>query len=446
MEKTKKNHGVLRIVVSILAALAFWVYMEVEEPVTVTTEVRNVPVEFSGEDTTLADRGLMLLSGYDTSVDLVLEGSRTVLWKLDKEAVRLVANTDNITGAGTQSLSYTPVFPTGIPYNAITVKSASARSVTVKVGELYKKEVPIEVEIRGSVPEGYFTESVIIDPAKLELRAPREDLLNVSYAKVVLNIGNSTSTMIQTLEYRLYDYNDIPVENDAIRSKTKLIQVTLPIRTSKEVPLRVDLVGAEQHSDSLHVEIAPKTVWIKGEADALADIDAITLDKIYVEDLVTGLNGPYSYTIKTPAGVSTMDGVKEAVVTVAVNGTTESSVLVETITCEGVNDGLRATADGFLVVSLWGMEEEVLAVTSEQVLVRVDMSEITAPGTYTLPAIVTLQNVSGVTVRGDYDVTVEVTARPGTDITKPEVQPQPEGTGAETTTSDEDTPVTLPVD
>ena len=82
MEKTKKNK-LMRIVISIVAALAFWIYMEIQEPVAVTTEVRNIPVEFTGEDTTLADRGLMLLSGYDTTVDLELQGSRSVLWKLN---------------------------------------------------------------------------------------------------------------------------------------------------------------------------------------------------------------------------------------------------------------------------------------------------------------------------------------------------------------------------
>ena len=439
-KKTKKKHGVMRLVVAILAALAFWIYMEVEEPVTVTTEVRGIPVEFSGEDTTLADRGLMLLSGYDTTVDLVLEGSRTVLWKLDKDEVRLVVNTGNITAAGTQSLSYTPVFPTGIPSGSISVKDASVKSVTVKVGELYTKEVPIEVDVRGDVPEGYFTESVIVDPAVLVLRAPRENLLNVSKAKVTLNIGSATSTLIETLEYTLYDYNDIPVYNDEIRSKTKLIQVTLPIRTSKEVPLEVELIGADQHSDFIQVDIYPETVRIKGEADSIAGIDAITLDKIYVEDLVTGLNGPYSYTIKTPAGVSTMDGVKEAVVTVAVNGTTESSVLVNTINCEGVADGLRATVNESLWISLWGMEEEVLSVTSEQVLVRVDASEITEAGTYTLPAIVTVQNASGVTVRGEYEVTVVVTERPSTTTETPPAN----GTSGETVKPEEDAPVTLP--
>lgn len=413
MEKTKKNK-VMRIVISIVAALAFWIYMEIEEPVDVTTEVRNIPVEFTGEDTTLADRGLMLLSGYDTTVDLELQGSRSVLWKLNKAEVRVVVNTASITSAGVQTLKYTPVFPDEIPNNAITVKNASVRNVTVKVGELYTKEVPIKVELRGSVPEGYFTEDVIVDPVKLTLRAPREELLNVSYAKVTLNIGDATSTLIKTLDYTLYDYNDIPVYNDEIRASTKLIQATLPIRTSKEVPLRVELIGAEQHSDSVHVEISPETVTIVGEEEAISGINAITLDKIYVEDLVTGLNGPYSYTIKTPAGVSTQNGIKEAIVTVAVNGTTEGSVIVEKVNCEGVADGLRAQVITPLKVSLWGTEEAVLTMTPEQVLVRVDVSEITEVGVYTLPAVITLQNTEGVSVRGQYEVTVEVSARPAT--------------------------------
>lgn len=440
MEKNKKkNNSVLRLVVAILAAVAFWVYMEVEEPVDVTTEVRGIPVEFSGEDTTLADRGLMLLSGYDTSIDLVLEGSRSVMWKLDKEMVRVVANTGSITSSGTQSLGYTLVLPDAIPRNAITIKDASAWAVTVRVGELYTKEVPIEVDIRGNVPDGYFTEDVIIDPAVLVLRAQREDLLNVSKAKVTLNIGSARTTMIETLEYTLYDYNDVPVYNDAIRANTKLIQVTLPIRTSKEVPLQLELIGAEQHHDALYVNIEPQTIWIKGEADALADIEVITLDRIYVEDLITGLNGPYSYTIKTPAGVSVMNGVKEAVVTVGVNGTTEGSVLAENVNCEGVASGLRASVSSEpFMVSLWGMEEAVLAVQPEQVLVRVDVSHITEVGSYTLPAIVTLQNADGVHVRGEYTVTVDITARPNA---------RPEGDAGEVPEQpEENKPVTLPVE
>ena len=63
-------------------------------------KVNNVPVEFSGEDTSLAEKNLMLLSGYDTTIDLVLKGPRSELFKLDKSKVRIVADTSSIQETG----------------------------------------------------------------------------------------------------------------------------------------------------------------------------------------------------------------------------------------------------------------------------------------------------------------------------------------------------------
>ena len=62
-----KSRKAIRIVISILVAIALWVYVDRGLSVEVTMKVKNVPVEFSGEDTTLADKNLMLLSGYDTT-------------------------------------------------------------------------------------------------------------------------------------------------------------------------------------------------------------------------------------------------------------------------------------------------------------------------------------------------------------------------------------------
>lgn len=86
-----KSRKAIRIVISILVAIALWVYVDRGLSVEVTMKVNNVPVEFSGEDTTLADKNLMLLSGYDTTIDLVLKGpaascsswtrARSALWR-----------------------------------------------------------------------------------------------------------------------------------------------------------------------------------------------------------------------------------------------------------------------------------------------------------------------------------------------------------------------------
>lgn len=410
MEKKNKNRKVAQIIVAVLITMALWIYMEVYVSPESTVEVDNIPVEFTNEDTILAENGLMLLSGYDTTVNLRLKGARKDLMWLDTSQIRLVANTGSITSAGVQSLKYDIFYPDDFPSNKVSVDWRSLYNITVNVGQLYSKEVPIEVEVKGQVADGYFTDDVSIDPQVLTLRAEREDMLNIKYAKVTVNLAGATSTLIETLEYTLYDYNDVPVYNDNIRSNIKLIQVTVPVRTTKTVPLIMNLVGAEL-MESVNVDIRPSSVTLVGEGSTLAGISEVTLDKIYVEDLVPGMNGPYSYTIKLPDGVTTSDGTKEAVVTVAINGTTEGTVTVGNITCEGVADGLKAEVREPLEVSIWGNEAEVAAATADSVRVRVDLSEITEPGEYVLPATVTAIEGSGITVRGAYKVTVHVTQR-----------------------------------
>ena len=406
----KKNRKVVQIVLAVLITLALWCYMEFYDSPNSELVIKDIPVEFTNEDTILAENGLMLLSGYDTTVDLTLEGKRWVLMKLDPSEVRIVADTSSIASAGVQTLNYSWILPNGISPSDVSVKSRSIYNITVTVGTLYSKPVPVEVEVKGQVADGYFTGDITIDPQTLTLRAEREDMLNVHHAKVTVNLAGATSTLIETLEYTLYDANDVPVYNDNIRASTKLIQVTVPVRTTKTVPLEMEMVGTELMK-SVDVKITPASVTLVGEGSTLDTISKITLDRIYVEDLVPGLNGSYTYTIKLPAGVTTTDGTSEAVVTVAIDGTTEGTVTLDTINCEGVADGLRAEVREPLEVMLWGDEDEIQKVTAADIHARVDVSSITEEGDYVLPVTVTASSESGVTVRGSYEVTVHVTRR-----------------------------------
>lgn len=410
MEKSK-SRKVWQIVIAILTAIVLWVYVDNQVATDATMNVKDVPVEFTGEDTILAGKNLMLLSGYDTTIDLKLEGPRRVLWQMNTDAIRLVADTSGIETTGVQTLTYTPVYPDNVSRNSISIKSASAYTVTVTVGELYTKEVPVYCDVNGEVAEGYFMGELQMDVSTLVLRAQREDLLNVSYAKVEVNAGGATRTLIQALEYTLYDYNDVPVENSNIRSATKLVQITLPVRTMKVIPLRIELVGTpEDAAENVQYAISPTAVGVIGEEDTLAVIDSIVLDRIYAED-IAGYQ-TFSYDIKAPVGTTlAADSETVASVTVIVNGAKEVMLKVEDITCENVAEGLKAAADTSFNVTVWGMTDVIDAMTAEDLQVRVDLADVTEVGTYELPAIVTLRGGSKATVMGDYTVSVTVTER-----------------------------------
>ncbi len=423
MEKTNKRRAI-QIAIAILTGLILWLYVDFQVDTQVTMKVEDVPVVFKYEDTILAERNMMILSGYDTTIDVELRGPRRTLWGMDNEELACVADASSIIVPGQQILGYTVQYESKALSSGIEAKGSVA-AVQVTVGELYTKEVPVQYDINGEPAAGFFLGDLESDVKKLVLRAQREDLLNVSYAKVTVNVSGATKTIIQTLDYTLYDYNDVPVENKDIRSATKLVQVTLPIRTTKMVPLQIELVGVpENMPGAVQHKISPAQVELIGEAVTLDTISAILLDKIYVEDL--GRSQTLRYDVQPPVGTSLRGDAVTAEVTITVEGTQDKIVPVEQIDLMNIPEGLQAQSQKKLDVTVWGLEGDLADFLPEDIKVSVDLSSVTGAGTYTLPAVVELRERDDVTIKGTYTVAVTVTEGDGGDepgTTTPETPP-----------------------
>ena len=413
MEKKTKGRMTLRVVLSILVAVAIWLYVDIGQATTVKTTIRDIPVQFSGENGALADRGLMLLSGYDTTVDLRIEGPRRELWKLSRDAIRIVADTSGITDTGVQALTYQVIYPDNVSGGDLKVDWRSAYTVTVTVGDLYTKEIPVYCDVTGPVANGFLAEEAVLDPVQLVLRGQRDDLLNVSYAKVELSVRGANKTVVQGIAYTLYDYNDIPVENGNIRADTKMIQVTLPIKTTKSVPLRLVYEEAPgSTSAQMDCTIVPGSVTLKGDKETLSDIDAIVLDTIYLQDLEAYQT--LSYPITVPEGTSLMGDTTEATVTIVVSGVTERTLTVTDFAFTHVPEGCTASAvTEQLRITLRGLTEEVDALTAENLTVQADLSGVDAAGNYTVPVTVTISDYTNVGAKGTYQIIVNVAAAQG---------------------------------
>lgn len=406
MEKTK-GRMTFRIIISILVAIAVWIYVDVGQATTVKTRVRDVPVEFAYENSVLADRGLMLLSGYDTTIDLKIEGPRRELWKLDKEAVRIVADTSGITETGVQVLSYQVVFPDNISRNDLKVE-ANAYTVTVTVGELYTKEVPVTCEVVGELAGGFYGENVQLDPAELTLRGQRDDLLNVSYAKIVLDVTGAAKTVVQGIAYTLYDYNDVPVENERIRTSTKMIQATMPVYTTKEIPLVINFIEAPGSTeDTMECTIVPNTVTLAGEKAVLDEIDEILLGEIYLQDLANSQTVVYE--IPAREGTTRVSDVTEATATIVVTGVTEKTMAVTSFVLPEAPEGYQVTpVTESLNVILRGLTKEIEALKEENIIVTADLSGINEVGNYTVPVTVEISGYDNVSAKGKYQIIVNV--------------------------------------
>ena len=266
----------------------------------------------------------------------------------------------------------------------------------------------MDCTVTGEVAEGYFTGDLVLDPVKLVLRGQRDDLLNVAYAKLTVDITDATRSVIKTEGVQLYDNDDNPVDNSNIRTSASLIQAKVPVLTTKEVSLVVKLSGVPgAAAQSIKTTVTPTSVRLIGEADVLENINEIVLATLYIEDLELWQQN--SYVVTAPDGTWLANSNEVATVEISMEGIEEKTVTVNSFSYTNVPDGLYAEITEQLNVRLWGLSAELEELDAAALTATADLSGVTETGSYRVPVTVTVSGYKDVTVKGSYEVTVYIT-------------------------------------
>lgn len=405
-----RGKRILYIVLSIIIAIGIWAYVDSVKDYSVYSRTYTLPVTFVGENTTLADRGLMLVDDSDTSIKLKFEGSRKLIAQLEPSKVHVQVDLSDVTETGKQNLSYKIVYPNNKFSKGISSVSASSYTVFVDIGELYSKSVEIRCDIQGEVAEGYIAGVVKTVPEKLELRGQQEDVDEVSYARVSLDIDNADESVTKSLNYQLYDKNDKVIKNTGnIHPVANLIKVTLPVNVVKELPLKVNFTESAGASlSNVNYTISPAEITVSGPAEKLKDVDSIVLSEF---DL-SKLNGSaeYHYAITVPEGCENLSGVTKATMKIAFKDMGTSTLNVKNIECQNIPDGKTVTVlTDELSVKLRGKAEDLKKITAGDILITADLSDVSsASGSYTVPAIVKVTSDGDVGVVGTYQIKITI--------------------------------------
>jgi YbbR domain-containing protein len=421
------------IALSILVSVSIWIFVDVSSGRTTSVTVRDIPIEYVDEDSILADRGLMLLEdGTDTTVDLELTGTRWNIALLDKTTIRIQANLTNVTSVGKQYVTYRIISPDRNFNNMYTITDQDPITATINVGELYNRTVDVRCEIQGKVADGYTAGELKMSPTTLEIRGQQETIDPVSYAKVVLNLDNAEETVSELLEYEFYDENDQLLEKSGIHATADQIQVTLPVNVTKEVQLTMNFIeSAGARLQNVDYEIVPSTITVSGDAALLKDIDTIVLDDFNLLSLGTSTTQyHHTYAITVPEGCENLSGVTRATLNIAFRDMAASTVTTTNFQLENIPAGKNIDIlTQELAVTVFGPEAAVNAVTADNIVIRVDLADLSeAAGSYTVPAKIEIPG-SSVGISGSYQVRLTIRENqeePETPDQPPETDPAPE--------------------
>ncbi len=411
------------ITISILVSFVFWFYVNNSSDVDLS--ISNVPVEFYNAESALANKGLVLVGGDETVEELVLTMPRSLVYRFDTERLRLIADLSSVNSTGTQSLRYSIIYPPRISPSQISVKSPSVQTVSVRVGELFRKsDVEIRCKLVGNVADGFVAGQVQLLPQTLEVWGQQSDVMQVSYAQVTLNIENARSTIVELVDYELYDYNDQPIENDRLHASADSVQVSMPVISATDIPLVVRFREAPGvRIENFDYQLDTPSVTLSGDANQIAQVGEIELGEI---DL-TQVEGEQSYTyeIPVPEGLTNLSGKSIATLTITNRGVETREVTVTNFDYENFDAEDRAVevVTSSLDVTLRGAKGTLDTITEDMLQAVADLSGvIDASGTYTVPANIRIDGDPDVGLAQSCQLTVRIGALTEEEVPQAEEQ------------------------
>ncbi len=406
MEQSNTRKAVY-IGISLFVSLLIW--FSASGNAEVSIELNDIKVEFLNEATSLAEKGLMRVDPEDPAVDLTLRMTRSNVFKLDTDELRVVADLGSIASAGIQSINYTIIPPSNVPISDIKVEAPSVRTVLVNIGELYRKEVDVRYEVVGSVADGYLAGAVNLTPGKVEVRGQQEDVVNVNYAQVTLDVSNAKSTIVELLEFELYDFNDQLIESSLIHPTVDGIQAVMPVKRVKEIPIAVELVESPGvRAANVEAVLSAYTITLAGDAALLDSLESLDLGKIERADYEG--TQEFTYPLEIPEELENLSGITEVTLTLTYKSITTATLSATRFEVAGLSSGQQASViTNALPITLRGTADDLASVGAESLIVTADLSDISASaGVYTAPAVVYVDSEADVGVVGEYEVTVRI--------------------------------------
>lgn len=396
-------------VVSLLAALFIWVYVTGTQEEPIELSFNNVEVVFTGEDTLQASRGYVINNISTETVSVKISGARRNIGSLSASDIKATIDVSLISQTGTITQYYTLTYPDGVDADAVSIVSSNPSVISFNVTRMSTKQVPVEVQFKGSTAEGYIAGEVEYEPKTITISGPESELEQIDH--VYAEIGGDELTMTRTADvpFVLMDKSGNELSSDGFEFDVSTINVTIPISMMKEVSLYVQCIyGAGATEENTSIEIEPSTITISGDTSVVSGINRIDIATIDLTDFALTLQDTYAIPLQN--GVENVSGVTKAEVTIEIQGVSTKQFTVTNFNYTGLPDGyyVEEIITQNLEVKVRGAQDVLDQIQSSNLRAVADLSEVTQTGIMYVPVKVELDGFTNAGAVGEYMIAIRI--------------------------------------
>ena len=332
--KTLKNNLSLKLAALLVAIVAWYYVMEDKNPVK-TQEYRNIPVTILNQEQ-LSEKQLVLTEPKNPTVNITLQGKRNEMNRINYNEIQASIDIKDYLREGTHSIKINVDKP-----NTLTVIKMDKTEVSVRLENIIKKNLPVQVKIMDQPGDDYILEETGSNPAGVTIEGPSSKIAQITQVVAPVYVKNMEKSTSQNVSLELWDDQN-PLILDGVKINREFVSVNLELQYIKELPIEMVKEGELPEGISLiTTNISPKTVKVKGDKevlDALEKIKTAPIDLSQIKD-----DSKVKLTLKLPDGVELHGKNNTIFCNFVVDKEMEKDILIPPtgVSVEGLRAGLK---------------------------------------------------------------------------------------------------------
>ena len=403
-------------VFSLVLALGLWSYVLTNDS-TITRErtLTNLYVTVSNQSTFDSRDFAVVESLSDTlpQVRVSVEVTQSDYYKITSNNVRVELDLSRVRETGEQTVPLTA----STVYGEVT--GIYPDSVTINVDELEKRNVQVEVQLKGADTENKSYSQPTSNPSIITISGPKSLVEQVTNARAVMDLTDvtTTGTITRAVSFTLLDEDQNEVSYPTLSLSSSSVITSVDIYPQKSVPVETDqakiLTGSVPSGYQIDsVEVQPAEIAVAGSQKFLDSLDTVQIYSINVSNMRTTTTK--STRVNRQSDMRSLS-TEEVMVTIHISEK-ELTRTIEKVsaTLKGtVEEGLTAEPDdkSTFSVTVTGPYSQITALERSNITLYADVSGLKA-GTHDVPLECVIEGGDELQVEIE-PATVEVTVEAG---------------------------------
>jgi YbbR domain-containing protein len=359
------------------AVLALFIWLtatQQQDPI--NSQFLQVNVDFDGQPA-----GSILIEPQQSIVQIRVEGPESALRRLSPDNFEAFVDLSQVP-FGENTLA-----PIRITSSAedVEITLVIPESLDVLLEEEVSREIPVELDIRGSTARGHTRGDPLLEPEFITVSGPRSDVEDLDFALVTVFLNDPRETSVGSHIPVFYDTQGRVASTVDLELDAQSVQVTVPIEQSAgfaEKIITVDWSGDPAFGYRLlNIGVDPPSVLVEGPPEVVNELTSLQTEPIDI----TGLTESFiqQATLALPEGI-TLDQNQEIFVTIGIEPIMSTDTRRQEVEVLGLNEDLEAQLDPDHVgVVLFGPLPALGSLVSNDVRVTVDLIGLNA-GQYSI--------------------------------------------------------------